>query len=327
MTDPGKGSEVPDAGPVEEAGDDAVLADLEDGAEVAGDECGGGPGPFGGGGTGGERRGVVAEDRPEGEQPAGSIGRQGAIEAGQGFEDAGVELRHVPVAREVVQGTLGGGLADRVMTPGGREDVVGRDQPADGGLRVGDHDEEAAVATLGEVERGLEEDAGQDRVGDGVFPDRELRRRVEDPPPAVREGERLLAAGEQLDLVVRAQDQADVAAGAGGPRVGDVGPGAGDVRPPRAGELARPPLDLDDLGELALPIDEEERPRAVAEPMDALEARQLDAVGEGVGGRPGERAGRIRRPARAGGRRWRPAGSRRSRVRRCARSGSWRRSG
>src|SRR4051812_44152656 len=40
-----QGLEVPDAGAVEEAGDDAILTDLEDGSETAGDECGGGAGP------------------------------------------------------------------------------------------------------------------------------------------------------------------------------------------------------------------------------------------------------------------------------------------
>ena len=77
----------------------------------------------------------------------------------------GSRSRHVAAAGEVVQGPLGQGVAGASSAGGPRrpsaEDVVRRDQPADGGARVVDHDEQAAVAALGQVERRLEEDAGQ----------------------------------------------------------------------------------------------------------------------------------------------------------------------
>ena len=88
-------SEVPDAGAVEEAGDDAVFAHLEDGSEPAGDERGGGPRAFDGDRLG-ERGGIVAEDRPEGDQPAGAIGDERAVEAGEGLDDRGVEVEDGP---------------------------------------------------------------------------------------------------------------------------------------------------------------------------------------------------------------------------------------
>ena len=62
-------------------------------------------------------------------------------------------------------------------------------------------------------------------------------------------------------------------------------PAQGTSAPVRAGAVRRPALDVDDLGEPPVAVDQEERPPAVAEPVDALEARQLDPVGEGVGGR------------------------------------------
>src|SRR5438128_1711342 len=83
--------QVPDAGTVEEAGDDSVFADLEDGSEPAGDEGCRGAGPFGGDRPG-EGGGIVAEDGAEGEQPPGAVGRQRAVEPGQGLEDGRVEV-------------------------------------------------------------------------------------------------------------------------------------------------------------------------------------------------------------------------------------------
>src|SRR4051812_21142442 len=83
-------SEIPRPRAVEEAGDDAVLADLQDGSELAGDERRGGPGAFGGD-RGGEAGGVVAEDGAEGEEPAGAVGCQGAVESGEGLEDGRCE--------------------------------------------------------------------------------------------------------------------------------------------------------------------------------------------------------------------------------------------
>jgi hypothetical protein len=67
------------------------------------------------------------------------------------------------------------------------------------------------------------------------------------------------------------------------------GPGARDLRDPWRRDH-RPAIDVDDVGELPLAIDQEECPLAVAEPVDALEAGQLDAVVQGVGRRG---AGRV----------------------------------
>ena len=59
--------QIPHSRTVEETRNDAVLADLEDRAEAAGDECGGGAGTFGHGGSrsesGPEGMGVMPEDR------------------------------------------------------------------------------------------------------------------------------------------------------------------------------------------------------------------------------------------------------------------------
>ena len=64
---------------VEETRNDAVLADLEDRAEAAGDECGGGAGTFGHGGSrcgigAGQGMGVMPEDRTESEQGSPGVG-------------------------------------------------------------------------------------------------------------------------------------------------------------------------------------------------------------------------------------------------------------
>ena len=128
------------------------------------------------------------------------------------------------------------------------------------------------------------------------------------------EDEGLDAAGEDLDLLVRAQHEADVAAGAGRHRVEREGAGTGDA----AGGLGygaavgrrrsvpceclaqAPPPDVDEVGELALLIDEEEGPPAVAEPVQALEAGELDAEVEGLEGCATAVAGHFRAVVRSG---------------------------
>ena len=74
-------------------------------------------------------------------------------------------------------------------------------------------------------------------------------------------------------------------AAAGGPGVGGVGTGAGHFAARLWRGRRRPPLDVDDLGQSPVAIDHKERPSAVTEPVDALEARQLGAIGERIGGR------------------------------------------
>ena len=191
---------------------------------------------------------------------------------------------------------------------------MGGDQAADGVRGLRDDDEQAALALLGEVEGRLEEDAGERGVAHRAFPQGELRFGVEHAPAAVGEDEGLDAAGEDLDLLVRAEHQADVAASACRHRVEREGACTGDRRAgsEKALEVGRrrflrceclaqaPPPDVDEVGELALLVDEEEGPPAVAEPVQALEAGELDAEVEGLEGCGTAGAGRFGGEARSG---------------------------
>src|SRR5208337_2957138 len=255
-------SQIPHARPVEEARDAAVFADLEDGAEVAGDEGGGGAVAFGEGGGraeigAGEGVHIVAQNRAEGEQPAVGIGDEGAVQTGQGLEHGGVELGHRTTTGQVMDRPLGQGLderrdrdvtgvtrsslaggslllcqaeerkrsrrrfsIDRVCKGGGSrlgvelelEHIVRSNQPADCPRGVGDDNKQASLTLLGKVERRLKEHAGQTGIGDRPFPERKLGLRVEHPPAAVGEDKRLHSTGEHLDLLVRAEHEADMAA-------------------------------------------------------------------------------------------------------------------
>src|SRR5208282_5769336 len=91
---------------------------------------------------------------------------------------------------------------------------------------VGDDDKQASLTLLGKVERRLKEHAGQPGIGYRPFPERELRFRVEHPPAAVGEDERLYSTGEYFDLLVRAEHEADVAARPCGQSMKGVNPGA-----------------------------------------------------------------------------------------------------
>ena len=187
------------------------------------------------------RDGVVAEDRAEGEEPPGAVGRQGAVEAGEGLEDGRVEVDDRPAPGQVMQGPLGQRVAGGQL--GGRaagdvvgEQVVGRDQPADRVARVGRRRRTAppcrpsarsrAVWNRTRASRGSATAASQTA---NFAAGSRIRQRPWAKANACE------PAGEQLDLLVRAQDQADVPAGAGRPGVRGVGPGAGDL-----GQVAGP---------------------------------------------------------------------------------------
>ena len=120
----------------------------------------------------GEVGGVVAEDRAEGEQAAGAVGGEGAVEAGEGFEDGRVELGHVAAAGEVVQGALGQRVAGGQLGRAGRTGLgVGRARSW-GAISRPTAAHGSSTTTnrppwrlLGQVERGLEEHPGEPRVG------------------------------------------------------------------------------------------------------------------------------------------------------------------
>ena len=219
--------------------------------------------------SGPERVGVVAEDRAEGEQAAGAVGRpgrrrgrpgprgrrgRGRSRRGRGPGSGGPAW---PAGRR--------GSARRAARRGPRRasrscGAISRPTAAPGSSTTTNRPPWRSSARSRAVWKRTRASA---RVGHRACPDGELRRRVEHPPAAVGEGERLDAAGEELDLLVRAQDQADVAAGAGRPRVARrraqgtrraardrrrLGRRSPPARAPRPG----PPSDVDDLGELAL---------------------------------------------------------------------------
>src|SRR5579864_4765979 len=96
-------SEVPDEVSVQEAGDQAVFAHLQDRAEVAGSHGSGRACPLGGGQVG-QIRGIVAEDGSKGDQSAGRVSHERSVDAGQRFQNGRIETSHAPATGQVVQG-------------------------------------------------------------------------------------------------------------------------------------------------------------------------------------------------------------------------------
>ena len=164
---------------------------------IRGGQGGEGAGAFDGAGDL-EGLGGDPEDRAEGQQAAVEVGHHGAVDAGDGLEDGGVEVEQALAADDVVQRPLGqpgrevvgvvGVVGDDLL-----DDPVGRgDQLRDRGGGVAEDDEQGPLAVLAQVQRRLEDPRGQvGRAGlaDGLAPGGELGRDVEQPPAGVAEGE------------------------------------------------------------------------------------------------------------------------------------------
>jgi hypothetical protein len=157
-------------------------------------------------------------------------------------------------------------------------EMVGkREELGDRVLRVAEHDEKRAEPGLAQVERGLKEhgsQVGTVRPTDRLAPDRELAGDVQQPPAGVAEAEDQRPPGEDLDLLGRGQDQADVSALSRRLGVVPVGYGAGmDQRLAALGDR-RPAGHVDQPHQVTLVVDQEHRSHPVAEPVEPLDCRQ-----------------------------------------------------
>ena len=144
-------------------------------------------------------------------------------------------------------------------------------------LRIAQDDEKRPQPRLAQVERGLKDrrgEIGPARSADRLAPDGELAGDVEQPPPCVAEAEHQRSLGEDLDLLRGGQHQADVPARPRGLGVADVRSRTGMNQ--RFAPLTgfRPPGHVDHPRQIALAIDQEDRPHAVAEPVKPFDRRQ-----------------------------------------------------
>ena len=162
--------------------------------------------------------------------------------------------------------------------------IGGGDELRHGMLGVAQDDEESAQARFAQVECGLEDRRGQVAPAgpaDGRAPDRELAGDIEQSPAGVAEAEHQGPFGEDLDLLGGREDQADVPAGASGLGMADVGARAGMNQGLASLGGLCPAGDVDQADQVALAIDQEKRPDAVAEPVEALDGGE--AGGEAGG--------------------------------------------
>ena len=269
-----------------------------------------------------------AEDRAEGEQAAVVVGHHGAVQAGDRLQDRGLEVGQVHAPDDVVERSLGVLGREVVRVLGDRRRRPPREIWSGGARSWGTEcsgsrsttnsapsRDSLRLSAAWKIDHGQ---AGPSRAADRLAPDRELAGDVEQPPPRVAEAEHQRPLGEDLDLLRGGQHQADVPAGPRGLGVVAVGTRAGmDQRLAPLDGLG-PPGDVDQPRQVPLAIDQEDRPHAVAEPVEPLDRRQPSVEV----GRPSPvlvdpgRPGRAR--CRAAARPSRPGGSRRSTARRPA---------
>src|SRR5207244_5224066 len=129
-------------------------------------------------------------------------------------------------------------------------------------------------------------------------PEGEFRFRVQHSPAAVGEDKSLHSASENFDLLVRAENQANMTGLRRRQSVECEDPWAGHAEHGLSHTLGeccrfracsqcpceRPLPDVDEIGKLALLIDEKQGPASVAKPAQAFETGQLDAEAESFRG-------------------------------------------
>ena len=107
------------------------------------------------------------------------------------------------------------------------------------GCRIAQHDEQRALPRVGEIDRRLEQPLGQRPMADRRLPHLVLRLQVEQVPARVAEAEDLHALGEHLDLVRRAEHDADVLVADGRERVRAVARRARHLERARRARIGR----------------------------------------------------------------------------------------
>src|SRR5205823_2781692 len=127
------------------------------------------------------------------------------------------------------------------------------------------HDEERPLSRIGKIERGLQHTFGERWIADDRCPQLMLRLEIQQVPSRIAEAEHLHAFGEHLDLVIRAEDDADVAVAGGRQRMRAIDRRARDPRARSRAALAAPAREIDNVEDEAVPVDEKLRLDAVAD--------------------------------------------------------------
>ena len=263
--------------------------------------------------------GGMPQDRPGGQHAPVAIEDRRAVEAGERFEHAEVERQHVARGQQRQQLAARHRVA-RATGLARLERAGPRRRPDAAAPRAGSRSttNSAPCRASARSSAAWKSRSATVRCADRVGPHLVVRLDVEQVPLGVAEREDLRALGKHLDLVRRAQHDADVAGcpawrGRAAAYAARAGHGSG-LSP---AQLARPSAPCPRGQQPPVARDEEQRPQPVAETVERLDRRQLLRVRQ----RP-RRRGRVRgtgrRRRRAGAPPTRSAGSRSSRARRRA---------
>lgn len=253
---------------------------------------GGGASAFDGAG-GADGFGAEPEDGAEGEESPAGVGDEGAIDAGEGFHDAHFEILDAASACDVVEGAFGNAGREVVWIAGvvhglfAEDLITASDEEVERGVRIAQDDEECAMAVLAEIERGLEQAMSEVRrfgFTESLDPGLVFGGNIEEAPACVAVGVGHFTAGKDLDFLSGCEEEQDMISVEGGACVRGVGAGA------QATRAARPGLDgigpvghIDDTDEIAMPVNKENGPDAVAQAMEAFDGGEADVVAGGTG--------------------------------------------
>ena len=207
-------------------------------------------------------------------RPSGSSDR-GAVGPGQASEHSGIDADGASALQHLQQlaaaRRLGiAGVARSV------ELIAGCHQHRQRSRRIAQHHEERSLTSIGEVDRRLKQSLREAAVADRCGPYLVLRLEVEQMPARVAEAEHLHALGEQLDLMGRAEHDADVPIAGGRERVRSVRRRTGHVE--ARSRVA--PANVDHVEDEPRAIQQVHRFEAVRETVERLDGGQCVGVAE-----------------------------------------------
>src|ERR1035437_4179185 len=198
-------------------GDQAVLADFQDGPVPRSGDGGSGASAF-------DRTvdsffaGLMVKNGAKGQQVGPGSEHHGAIDAGNVLQHRGRDVEGALVAQQIMQLVLAGNSFYHRFVIHVVEQIGLRHQRSRR-LRIVEHHEQRAPAALGEVQGHGKQALRQHGVADGVLPHLVTIARIYQPPLAVEKAEDGHTIGVNFDFAVGGEDEADVSTAQSGAAV------------------------------------------------------------------------------------------------------------
>ena len=203
----------------------------------------------------------------------------GAIDAGNVLQHGRREVEDALVAQQIMQLVLAGNsLRHRLVIHVVEQIGLRHQRPRR--LRIVEHHEQRASAALGEVQGHGKQALRQLGVADGVLPHFVAIARIHQPPFAVEKAEDGHAIGENFDLAVGRQDEADMSAAQSGAAVVAVAC-RGRHRQRHVAIGLGPFVHVDQFRQQAVAANQGESLQAIAQTMETADGGQLVGIAQG----------------------------------------------